>query len=258
MPEAPPRLEAIGLQKRFGALAAVDGVSLRVEAGEVLGLIGPNGAGKTTLFNLLSGVIAPDAGRLKVNGEDVTGLAPHRLARRGLIRTFQLARELDRLTVLENVLLAAKDNPGEGLVGALLGPAAWRGTERQLIQKARSVLSQTGLSAQESLPAAALSGGQKKLLELSRCLMSEADTILLDEVAAGVAPHLVDQIGDLIGTLNRDFGKTFIVIEHNVGLIRRIASRIVVLAAGRVIANGGFTEVAAQRDVIESYLGQAA
>lgn len=258
MPEAAPRLEAVALKKSFGALAAVDTVSLRVEAGEVVGLIGPNGAGKTTLFNLLSGVLAPDAGRLALRGEDVTGLAPHHLARRGLVRTFQLARELDRLTVLENVLLAAPRHPGESLTGALLRPAATRVAERRLVDEARAVLARAGLSGRESLPAAALSGGQKKLLELARCLMSEADTILLDEVAAGVAPHLVDEIAALIRDLNRNAGKTFVVIEHNVGLIRRISSRVVVLAAGKVLADGPFAEIATRREVVDSYLGQAA
>lgn len=252
------RLEAVALSRRFGSLAAVENISLQVRAGEVIGLIGPNGAGKTTLFNLLSGVLAPDAGRLRFHGEDVTGLAPYHLARRGLVRTFQLARELDRLTVLENVLLAAPHNRGESLVGALFWPGRTRAHERRLIDGARHVLETTGLLAQEALPAAALSGGQKKLLELARCLMSGADTIMLDEVAAGVAPHFVDEIGALITNLNRTSGKTFIVIEHNVGLIRSIASRVIVLSAGQVIADGPFAEVASQRRVIESYLGQAA
>ncbi|MCJ2021898.1 ABC transporter ATP-binding protein [Methylobacterium sp. E-065] len=229
-----------------------------MESGQIVGLIGPNGAGKTTLFNLLSGVLRPDSGRLIIRDRDVTGLPPHRLARLGLVRTFQLARELDRLTVLENVLLAARHHAGERLLGALCRPRATAADEGRLVARAREVLSLVSLSAHESKPAAALSGGQKKLLELARCLMAEADIILLDEIAAGVAPHLVEKIGQLVIRLNRDHGKTFVIIEHNIGFIRSLASRVVVMASGRVLAEGSFTHVAANRTVIESYLGQAA
>lgn len=253
-----PRLVADGLTKRFGGAIAVDRVSLRVEPGQILGLIGPNGAGKTTLFNLLSGALKPDAGKLAVNGEDATDLPPHRLARLGLIRTFQLARELDRLTVLENVQLAARTNVGEGLIGAVFRPAAARDAERRVTQRAREVLSLVSMSAHESKRAGELSGGQKKLVELARCLMAEADIILLDEIAAGVAPHLVEEIAVLIRRLNRDHAKTFVVIEHNIGFIRNLASDVVVMAAGKVLAEGSFEQVAGNPAVIESYLGQAA
>ncbi|OYY13176.1 MAG: hypothetical protein B7Y70_02985 [Rhizobiales bacterium 35-68-8] len=253
-----PAILVSGLTKRFGGVTVVDDVSFVVERGQILGLIGPNGAGKTTLFNLISGVLAPDGGRLVINGAEATGLPPYRLARLGLVRTFQLARELDRLTVLENVLLAGQDNVGEKLLGALFHPAATRAAEHRLTARARDMLALVSLSAHEHKLAANLSGGQKKLLELARCLMAGADIILLDEIAAGVAPHLVEEIKHLIARLNREHGKTFVVIEHNIGFIRDLASRVVVMASGQVLAEGSFAHVAANPAVIQSYLGQAA
>jgi ABC-type branched-subunit amino acid transport system ATPase component len=249
---------ADGLTKRFSGITVVDNVSFYVDPGQIVGLIGPNGAGKTTLFNLLSGVLKADAGSLTINGVDATNLPPYRLAQLGLIRTFQLARELDRLTVLENVQLAARQNIGETLAGALFRRSATRQAERAVTQRAREVLALVSLSAHESKPAANLSGGQKKLLELARCLMAEAEIILLDEIAAGVAPHLVDEIALLIQRLNREHGKTFVIIEHNIGFIRSLASRVVVMAASKVLAEGSFDHVAANPAVIDSYLGQAA
>ncbi|MBX9589861.1 MAG: ABC transporter ATP-binding protein [Hyphomonadaceae bacterium] len=258
MTALPLRIEASGLTKRFGGIAVVDAVSFQAHAGEIVGLIGPNGAGKTTLFNLLSRVLRSDAGTLLINGIDATRRAPHELATLGLVRTFQLARELDRLTVLENVLLAARDNRGERLFDALCRPAATRKSEHAMIQQAREALSIVSLAPHEAKPAAALSGGQKKLLELARCLMSGADIILLDEIAAGVAPHLVEEIVDLVARLNREHGKTFVVIEHNVGVISRLCSRVVVMAQGSVIAEGSFETISRDANVIASYLGQAA
>ncbi|KIZ47868.1 MULTISPECIES: ABC transporter ATP-binding protein [Rhodopseudomonas] len=252
------RLMADGLTKRFSGTTVVDNVSFYVDPGQIVGLIGPNGAGKTTLFNLLSGVLKSDAGSLTIDGVDATNLPPYRLARLGLVRTFQLARELDKLTVLENVQLAARDHVGESLVGALFRPTATRAAERAITQRAREVLALVSLSAHESKLAANLSGGQKKLLELARCLMAEAEIILLDEIAAGVAPHLVDAIAVLIQRLNREHGKTFVIIEHNIGFIRSLASRVVVMASGKVLAEGSFDHVAANPAVIDSYLGQAA
>ena len=253
-----PAILVSGLTKRFGGVTVVDSVSFVVERGQILGLIGPNGAGKTTLFNLISGVLTPDGGRLVVNGAEATGLPPYRLARLGLVRTFQLARELDRLTVLENVLLAGQDNAGERLLGALFRPTATRADERRLTARAREMLALVSLDAHEHKLAANLSGGQKKLLELARCLMAGAEIILLDEIAAGVAPHLVEEIKHLIARLNREHGKTFVVIEHNIGFIRDLASRVVVMASGQVLAEGSFAHVAANPAVIQSYLGQAA
>lgn len=255
---AAPLIEATSLTKRFEGVVAVDAVSLRVKAGEIVGLIGPNGAGKTTLFNLLSGVLKADAGTIAIKGNDVTGVPPHRLARLGLVRTFQLARELDRLSVIENVLLAAPANSGERLVSALFQPGMVRRAEQVAVGRARELLALVSLSSHEARPAAALSGGQKKLLELARCLMAGADIILLDEVGAGVAPHLVEEIEALVLTLNRHHGKTFVIVEHNLGVIRRLSSRVVAMANGRILAEGSYADVAANREVMESYLGQAA
>ncbi len=244
--------------KRFGGVAVVDRVSFQVEQGQILGLIGPNGAGKTTMFNLLSGVLKPDGGRLFIGERDATGLPPHRLARLGIVRTFQHSRELDRLSVLDNVMLAARDNPGERLGAALLRTKATRAAERALTDRARDLLAMVSLSSQEAAPAGTLSGGQKKLLELARSLMAEADTILLDEIAAGVAPHLVEEIIGMIRKLNADFGTTFLIIEHNMGFIRELTSRVAVMAAGRLLAEGRFEDVSRDPEVIDSYLGQAA
>ncbi|PZQ48129.1 MAG: ABC transporter ATP-binding protein [Rhodovulum sulfidophilum] len=254
----PSRIEVDGLTKRFGGVNVVDNASFRVDAGQIVGLIGPNGAGKTTMFNLISGVLRPDGGRVTINGAEATGLPPHRLARMGLVRTFQLSRELDRLSVLDNVLLAARDNPGERLIPALFRPGASRAAERALTETAREMLAMVSLSAHEAKPAGDLSGGQKKLLELARSLMSGADTILLDEIAAGVAPHLVEEIIRMILRLNRDFAKTFLIIEHNIGFIRDLSTRVVVMASGRVLAEGGFAHVASLPEVVDSYLGQSA
>ncbi len=251
-------VRAEGLTKRFGGIDVVDRVSFQVARGEILGLIGPNGAGKTAMLNLLSGVLKPDGGRLFVGEQDATGLPTHRLARMGIVRTFQNSRELDRLSVLENVMLAARDNPGERLGSALVSTKATRAAERTLTDRARGLLELVSLSAFEARPAGTLSGGQKKLLELARSLMAEADTILLDEIAAGVAPHLVEEIITMIRKLNAEFGTTFVIVEHNMGFIRTLSSRVAVMAAGRLLAEGVFEDVARNPEVIESYLGQAA
>lgn len=258
MKPAPLCIEAIGLTKRFGGVAVVDAVDFQARSGEIVGLIGPNGAGKTTLFNLMSRVLPADSGTLAIQGVDATRRAPYALSRIGLVRTFQLARELDRLTVLENVLLAARDNCGERLFDALFRRSAALRSERAMVDKAREALSTVSLSAHEHKLAGSLSGGQKKLLELARCLMSDAEIVLLDEIAAGVAPHLVEEIVALVERLNRERGTTFVVIEHNVGVIGRLCSRVVVMAQGSVIAEGSFDEISRDPVVIESYLGQAA
>lgn len=251
-------LEALDIEKRFGGVVALDRASLVVGRGEILGLIGPNGAGKSTLFDVLTGVQRPDRGTIRLFGDDVTGRAPHELARRGLTRTFQLARELDRLTVIENLVLAAPDQPGERLVAALLRPPAVRIRERQAIVRAVELLEVVGLAHLRHQPARALSGGQKKLLELARSLMTEAPLILLDEVGAGVAPNLLDELVDVMDRMNRELERTLVVVEHNMGLIGRLCHRVVVLAGGRVVAEGPFAAVRHDPAVVGSYLGLAA
>jgi branched-chain amino acid transport system ATP-binding protein/neutral amino acid transport system ATP-binding protein len=253
-----PALEAREIRKQFGGVVALDGASLRVARGEILGLIGPNGAGKSTFFDVLTGVQQPDSGTVHLFGEDVTGAPPHVLARRGLTRTFQLARELDRLSVVENLVLAAPDQPGENLLAALLRPARVGAAEARAIRRADEVLEIVGLQEHRHALAQALSGGQKKLLELARSLMTEAPLILLDEVGAGVAPARLDALIGVIGRMNRDLGRTLVIVEHNMGLIGRLCHRVVVLAAGRPIAEGSFDAVCRDPDVMESYLGLAA
>ena len=251
-------LEARAIEKRFGGVVALDRASLSVEEGEILGLIGPNGAGKSTFFDVLTGVQRPDRGTIRLFGEDVTGRPAHELARRGLTRTFQLARELDRLTVLENLVLAAPDQPGETLWAALLRPKAVADHEDLAIARALELLDVVGLTALRHQPASSLSGGQKKLLELARSLMTEAPLILLDEVGAGVAPALLDDLVQVMARMNRELGRTLVVVEHNMALIGRLCQRVVVLAGGRVIAEGSFEAVRREPVVIDSYLGLAA
>ena len=251
-------LEARAIEKRFGGVVALDRASLSVQEGEILGLIGPNGAGKSTFFDVLTGVQRPDRGTIRLFGEDVTGRPAHELARRGLTRTFQLARELDRLTVLENLVLAAPDQPGETLWAALLRPKAVADREDLAIARALELLDVVGLTALRHQPASSLSGGQKKLLELARSLMTEAPLILLDEVGAGVAPALLDDLVQVMARMNRELGRTRVVVEHNMGLIGRLCKRVVVLAGGRVIAEGSFEAVRRDPVVIDSYLGLAA
>ena len=253
-----PILEARGIEKRFGGVVALDQASITVKPGEILGLIGPNGAGKSTLFDILTGVQRPDRGTIHLLGEDVTGRQSHELARRGLTRTFQLARELDRLTVLENLVLAAPDQPGERLLQALMRPPIVAMREDRAIARALELLDVVGLTDLRHQPARALSGGQKKLVELARSLMTEAPLILLDEVGAGVAPALLDNLVQVMARMNRELGRTLVVVEHNMGLIGRLCQRVVVLAGGRVIAEGGFEAVRRDPVVIDSYLGLAA
>ncbi len=254
----PGMLEGIGLCKAFGGVAAVDSVSIEVRRGAIHGLIGPNGAGKTTLFNLLAGTIRPDQGRIRFKDREITGWPPHRVAALGLTRTFQIARELDRLSVLENLLIAEPAQPGERLWSVFLEPGRVRSAQADAVERARETLATVGLSGREDLLASELSGGQKKLLELGRALTTKADLILLDEIGAGVAPALLGHLCDVIAELNRGHGKTFLMIEHNMGMIRRLCERVTVLAAGRVLTEGAFADVRSDDRVVEAYLGLAA
>ncbi len=251
-------LAAEGLVKRYGGIGAVDGVSLTLRPGEVVGVIGPNGAGKSTLFDLLSGVASPDSGRLTVNGTDATGLPAHRVARLGLTRTFQIARGLGRLTVLENLLLAAPETTGEGLADVFLRPRAVRDAQAALTQAASVVLAEIGLAGRENALAGELSGGQRKLLELGRALMTGAKLVLLDEVTAGVAPALRQALCDVVTRLRDTRGTGFLFVEHDMGVVSRLADRVIVLAQGRILAEG--TPAAVLRDVrvVDAYLGAVA
>jgi len=255
---AEPILETAGLSHSFGALRAVDDVSLKVGAGTVTGLIGPNGAGKSTLFNLLTGMLRPDAGRIRLRGRDVTGQGPGRLFAMGLARTFQIPRPFPRLSVLDNVLAAPPDQAGERLLGAFLARSRMRAQERAARARAMEVLDFVTLADLALHPAGALSGGQMKLLELARVLMGDPAIILLDEPAAGVNPTLARLLVDRIETLNRDHAKTFLIIEHDRDLVMRHCDPVIALAEGRVIFEGSAAEAQANPALLDAYLGAPA
>ncbi len=250
-------LAADALQRRFGGLVAVGGVSLAVAPGEMVGLVGPNGAGKTTLFNLLAGSVRPDGGRITLAGEDVTHRGPEARFALGCGRTFQIPRPFAGMSVLDNVLAGARSPRGEWLFANFLTPGAVRREERGLRRRAEELLAFVTLDRLAGEPAAVLSGGQRKLLELARILMGEPRLLLLDEPAAGVAPALVDTIADRIRAINGT-GVAVLLIEHNIELVRALCPRTVVMADGRVLADGATDAVLSRADVVEAYLGEAA
>ncbi len=249
-------IRVAGVSKRFGGVAAVDGASLEIAGGSITGLIGPNGAGKTTLFNLIAGALAPDAGRIFLGGEDVTGLKPHELFHRGLLRTFQIAHEFPTLTLRENLMTVPARQTGESLLGAWLKPAKVREEERANREKAEEVIDFLGLDRVADEPAGTLSGGQKKLLELGRTMMADARIVLLDEVGAGVNRTLLRRITESILRLNLERGYTFCMIEHDMEFICRICDPVIVMAEGRVLTEGPADRVMADEAVIEAYLGR--
>ena len=249
-------IRVAGVSKRFGGVTAVDGASLEIATGSITGLIGPNGAGKTTLFNLIAGVLAPDAGRIFLGGEDVTGLKPHRLFHRGLLRTFQIAHEFSTLTVRENLMTVPASQTGESLLGAWLKPGRVREEERANADKADDVIDFLGLGRVADERAGNLSGGQKKLLELGRTMMVDARVVLLDEVGAGVNRTLLRVVGDSIQRLNRERGYTFCMIEHDMDFISRLCDPVIVMVEGAVLTQGTADEVKADEAVIEAYLGR--
>jgi len=252
-----PLLEVRGLRRSFYGVKALDGVDLGVERGTITGLIGPNGAGKTTLFNCVSGVIPPDGGRVVFDGADVTGWPPHRVTGRGLVRTFQIARGFPRLSVLENLLLYGAAQPGETLWRALLrAPSATR-RERALVARAYAVAGRLNLAALLNAPASDLSGGQKKLLELGRVLMTDPQLIMLDEPIAGVNPTLAAELARHLQSLCAE-GLTFLVIEHHLDVIARLCDPVIVMAEGRHLTQGRFADVAADERVQAAYLGRRA
>jgi ABC-type branched-subunit amino acid transport system ATPase component len=250
-----PLLDVAGLRRSFYGVRALDGVDLQVARGTITGLIGPNGAGKTTLFHCVSGLIPPEAGRVVFDGQDITGWSPDRITGRGLVRTFQIARGFPRLSVLENLLLYGDRQPGEALWKAVLRPRRAARRERELEARAFAVARRLNLTRVVNDPAAALSGGQKKLLELGRALMTDPRLVLLDEPIAGVNPTLAREIGEHLLALRAE-GLTFLIIEHHMDVIARLCDPVVVMAEGRHLAQGGFAEVAADARVQEAYLGR--
>lgn len=250
-----PLLAASGLTKSFGGIKAVDNAEIQVEKGSITGLIGPNGAGKTTLFNLLSNFIHPDRGRVIFDGEPIQQLQPYQIAQQGMVRTFQVARTLSRLSVIENMLLAAQKQTGENFWRVWFQAHQVTTEERQLRQQAIALLESVGLAHMANEYAGALSGGQRKLLEMARVLMTQPKLILLDEPAAGVNPTLINQICDRILAWNRE-GMTFLIIEHNMDVIMSLCDRVWVLAEGSNLAVGTPTEIQRNSQVLEAYLGQ--
>lgn len=251
-----PLLAAHGLIKQFGALTAVDGAAIEVTQGSITGLIGPNGAGKTTLFNLLSNFISTDQGQVVFDGEPIARKPSYQIAQMGMVRTFQVARVLSRLSVLENMLLATQKQTGENFWQTWLGSQTIAREEREQRDRAMTILESVGLVHQAQDYAGGLSGGQRKLLEMGRALMTNPKLILLDEPAAGVNPTLINQICDRIHTWNRQ-GMTFLIIEHNMDVIMSLCDQVWVLAEGKNLAVGTPQEIQSNAQVLEAYLGQS-
>jgi ABC-type branched-subunit amino acid transport system ATPase component len=252
-----PLLQVLGLQKTYGGLQAVAGVDLDlpgISGGRITGLIGPNGAGKTTLLNIISGVERATAGRVLFRGKDIGALPQHRLAALGLVRTFQISRDLGQLTVLENLLLARPQQTGEKLMKLFAQSKRVRQEEEAAIETARAALLKVNLWRLADAPAASLSGGQKKLLELTRALMLKPKLVLLDEPAAGVAPAMEEILIDTIRGLATE-GVDFLIIEHDLDVVAALCEEVYVMAAGRILTQGSFAQVTGDARVVEAYLG---
>ena len=243
------------LHKRFGGLRAVNGASLEIAPGSITGLIGPNGAGKTTLFNVIAGAFRPTSGHVFLDGTEITGLKPHELFHRGVLRTFQIAHEFTTLTVLENLMMVPGGQRGEGLIDAWFRRRQVAEDEAEIRKKAEGVLVFLGLDHLADEQAGNISGGQKKLLELGRTMMVDAKIVFLDEVGAGVNRTLLRTIGDAILRLNQERGYTFCMIEHDMDFISRLCNPVIVMAEGAVLMEGSAEEVKSDPRVIEAYLG---
>jgi branched-chain amino acid transport system ATP-binding protein len=244
-----------GISKAFGGLWAVDSVHFTVATGGITGLIGPNGAGKTTLFSILAGFLPPDEGRVILDGEDVTGLPPHKLFHRGLVRTFQIPKEFSRMTLRDNLMIVPPGQSGEVLPNAWFRWGAVRREDKRVRDKVDEVLDFLNLAHVADELAGNLSGGQKKLLELGRTMMIDAKVVLLDEPGAGVNRTLLNNIRDAIRRLNQDRGYTFCLIEHDMDLIAQLCDPVVVMAQGQVLTQGSMDEIRANTEVQEAYLG---
>jgi len=242
--------------KYFGGLKAVDHVSIEIVAGSITGLIGPNGAGKTTLFNTIAGLYAPTEGRVFLDDEEITGLQPHQLFGKGLLRTFQIAHEFTRLSVIENLMMVPGQQSGENLINTWFRRQQVTREERAINERAMEVIDFLNLGQVANEIAGNLSGGQKKLLELGRTMMVDAKIVFLDEVGAGVNRTLLREIGDAIIKLNQEKNYTFCMIEHDMDFISRLCDPVICMAEGAVLAEGTAAEVKNNEEVIEAYLGR--
>jgi len=243
------------LRKHFGGVQAVNGATLSIQPGSITGLIGPNGAGKTTLFNVIAGLYQPTSGKVFLDGEDITGLKPHELFHKGVLRTFQLAHEFSTLTVRDNLMMVPPNQAGESLMNTWFKPGLVKAHEEEVRAKADEVIRFLEIEHVAEEFAGNLSGGQKKLLELGRTMMVDAKIVFLDEVGAGVNRTLLHKIGDAIIKLNEERNYTFCLIEHDMEFVARLCDPVICMAEGTVLAEGTIDEVKNNEQVIEAYLG---
>ena len=246
-------LVAKDIHRQFEGMHAVDGVSLEVPRGKITGLIGPNGAGKSTFMAVLAGTLPASSGTIAFEGEDITRLPAYKRARRGLVRTFQLPSEFARLTVLENLLVAAPSNRGDSLFGALLGRRYWMQDEKRLVDEARDLLKRFGMAAKESDYAGLMSGGQKRLIEIMRALMLHPRCLLLDEPMSGVHSRVIEEIQYYLQTLRAD-GLTILMVEHELHLVEQLCDSVFVMAQGKLIGSGTMASLRRQREIVDAYL----